>query len=649
MAKGLLGGFRQVFRKIVGLASKGPSLVMSGILIVGVVKIASDCLSETVVLEPVTVKGAEHGPMLEMATQRIATHVAKIQRTGAREWRQHSFTDSDQSFDFQIPGSSLTVDTVVREIVELLPNRRRVVKVSITMGPKGKGRVAAVSISGGRSPKHETCEEEPDGLDKMFECVAIEAMSAIDPLFVASYHLSAEEDKCRRFEAPASTGPVEEMKHRLAELGKHCDFEKTRQAAGKIIFRDRKDDQPWVSYIYGKLHLARADALAKVDEEAQWYEYERAIRRFREFPRKEQPASVKAILMDVYIKNGEAMQKSTTSLKGRGKDQVIEYRLAKAAKIMKEAAAEFGSMDPWSSARASIVAAHGAQSYAWASFAVILGADLRAWVNSILAYNAEPQLSIERGRAAALDSRVQGAILYRQWVIEAGPRHAGEELSFDLDDRGRALLEKANEHFETASRQARHRDNFYVEWGHTLRALRRFDEAVTRYRRAGDIAPKDDEPLLNIAMTLLESARLDPTTRHLFEALRQTSNYLTWAEDGVRLANLVRRVHATLEAAADQGLIARFTSCHARHGRGPTADDKTRKAALKVCVDDVWESLSRQVVAEATRDRIVTQENTPVPRIDAPVVSASVGKPQLGELLLAILAGPGSVQIATSP
>ena len=91
------------------------------------------------------------------------------------------------------------------------------------------------------------------------------------------------------------------------ELREHCSFVKTRRAVGRIIHRERTDDLAWVSYIYGKLHLARAEALAKVDQEAQWYEFERAIKRFREFPHN-QPPSVKAILMEVYMKNGVAMR-----------------------------------------------------------------------------------------------------------------------------------------------------------------------------------------------------------------------------------------------------------------------------------------------------------------------------------------------------
>ncbi len=73
----------------------------------------------TVVLEPVIVKGrgGDGSPTVEMATQQIATYVDKIQRTGAREWRPPSFIDTEQALSIQIPGSSLSVDSVVREIV----------------------------------------------------------------------------------------------------------------------------------------------------------------------------------------------------------------------------------------------------------------------------------------------------------------------------------------------------------------------------------------------------------------------------------------------------------------------------------------------------------------------------------------------------
>jgi hypothetical protein len=630
MAEGRLDRVGQRIETIWGIASKGGlMLVVSAALVVGVVEIVRACLSETVVLEPVIVKGrgGDGSPTVEMATQQIATYVDKIQRTGAREWRPPSFIDTEHALSIQIPGSSLSVDSVVREIVEFLPHRRRVVKVSITASPNGTGHVAAVSISGGRSPKHKTCDanQEPDALDKMFECVAVEAMRVIDPLFAASYLLSVEEKQCRGFKpAAASTNPVDDMKQRLLDLREHCSFTKTRLAVGTIIYRDRKDDQPWVSYIYGKLHLARAEALAKVDREAQWYEYERAIRRFREFPRKDQPASVKAILMDVYIKNGVAMQDSVTSLNRQTDGDVMSYRLSKAAKIMKEAAREFDSADHPSQARAGFVA------------------------NGV-----EPQPRVERGqfdRAAALASHMQGLILYRQWMIETRPRYEGAEFGFADGDRERALLEKANDHFDVASKQARHPYEFYIEWGNTLRALHRFDEAVARYRRAGDISPTSYEPLLNIAVTLLENAWREPTTGNLFEALRHTSSYLTWVSDGGPFTTLPDRIRDVLRAAGDASLEEDFVSCRRAqsvHELEQWVRDMSHTAALKHCVDLARTSLAKQVVEEAARERVVSQENAPAPRIERPVGGTPVGRPQIGERQIGALKH-GTVEVATS-
>src|SRR5262249_1572928 len=132
---------------------------------------------------------------------------------------------------------------------------------------------------------------------------------------------------------------VDEMKQRLADLRNRCSFDKTRQAVGKIIQREREDDQPWVSYIYGQLHLARAEALAKVDREAQWYEFERAIARFGELG-KSQPQSVKASGMQVYMKSGDALLDSVKALDWQNDDGIILHRLMLAGARLEEAADE---------------------------------------------------------------------------------------------------------------------------------------------------------------------------------------------------------------------------------------------------------------------------------------------------------------------
>ena len=607
-------------------------VVVSAALVVGVVEIVRVCMSETVVLEPVIVKGrgGDGGPTVEMATQQIATYVDKIQRTGAREWRPPSFIDTEQALSIQIPGSSLSVDSVVREIVEFLPHRRRVVKVSITANPNGTGHVAAVAISGGRSPKHKTCDanQEPEALDKMFECVAVEAMRVHRPPVRRVLSLSVEEKQCRDFKpAAASTNPVDDMKQRLVDLREHCSFTQTRSAVGTIIYRGRKDDQPWVSYIYGKLHLARAAALAKVDLEAQWYEYERAIRRFREFPREDQPASVKAILMDVYLENGVAIQRSVTSLNWKTHGDVMSYRLAKAAKILREASEEFApAVDPLHK-RAEIVPR-----------------------------GAEAPWSVERGRSdrsAAQESHMQGLIMYQRWMVATRPRYDGAEFGFAEGNLETASLSDAHRHFDTASKQARQSFEFYIQWGNTLRALKRFDEAVAKYRRAGDIAPTSYVPLLNIAVTLLENAVREPTTSKLFDALRHTSSYLTWASDGgpfTAVPTLPDRIADVLRASGDGTLAEDFAYCRwalSVHEADQEVQDMSHTAALKHCVDQARDSLAKQVVEEAARERIVSQENAPVPRIDPPVGGTPVGKTQISERQINAVKR-GTVEVATS-
>jgi tetratricopeptide (TPR) repeat protein len=628
MAEGRLDRVGQVIETIWGIASRGGLfVVVSAALVVGVVEIVRACLSETVVLEPVIVKGrgGDSGPTVEMATQQIATYLNRIQSTGAREWRPPSFVDTERTLSIQIPGSSLSVDSVMRQIVEFLPHRRRIVKVSITASPNGTGHVAAVSISGGRSPKHKTCDasQDPNALEKMFECVAVEAMGVIDPLFAASYLLSVEEVQCRSFKpAAASTNPVDDMKQRLADLRQHCSFAQTRSAVGTIIYRGRKDDQPWVSYIYGKLHLARAGALAKaVDLEAQWYEYERAIRRFREFPWKEQPASVKAILMDVYLENGVAIQRSITSLNWTKDGDVMSYRLAKAAKILKEASDRLDE-------RAEIVP--------------------RA---------AEAPRSIEQRRSdryAAQETHRRGLIAYHRWMVETRRRYDGAEFGFAEGDLETEALLNAHRDFDVASKQARQSFEFYVQWGNTLRALKRFDEAVAKYRRAGDIGSTSYVPLLNIAVTLLENALREPTTDNLFDALRHTSSYLTWASDGgpfTAIPTLPDRIAGVLRASGDRTLAEEFAYCRRSlsvHEADQEVQDMSHTAALKHCVDKARDRLGKHVVEEAARGRVVSQENAPSSCTEPPAGGTPVCKPQIGERQTGALKR-GSAEVATSP
>src|SRR5262249_6814771 len=157
-----------------------------------------------------------------------------------------------------------------------------------------------------------TCpsDDKPGSLSRMFECLAVEAMKVVDPLFAASYILSGEKGKCLQFKGgdPSPINPVADEQRRLEALREHCSFADTRAAVASIVVRGKAEDQAWVSYIYSKLHLARAKALAKIDTEAQWYEFDRAINRFRALSKQEVPASALATQLWAYIRNGLSIQ-----------------------------------------------------------------------------------------------------------------------------------------------------------------------------------------------------------------------------------------------------------------------------------------------------------------------------------------------------
>src|SRR5215470_1958093 len=316
-----------------------PGLVLV-VLVIGIVEVARECLSDTILMEPVIVKGPVGGPTVEMATQQIATYFDKIQGTGAREWRPLAFSEGGPTISIQIPGTPFNVETIIREIASLFPHRRRILKISITANPSGTGYAAAVSISRNGSVNRKTCETDnkPDELGAMFQCITVEAMKIIDPLYAASYALSVEEERCARFQPEhlQTTDLVSERKRLLQVLRDYCSFPLTRSLVSTIIDRGRTHDQPWVSYIYGKLHLARADAVAKVDTEAQWYEFDRAIRRFEasQDPQDKQnklPPTARAIQMATYVKNGVSIQESVRTLDWTTRGDFIRHRLNDAA------------------------------------------------------------------------------------------------------------------------------------------------------------------------------------------------------------------------------------------------------------------------------------------------------------------------------
>jgi tetratricopeptide (TPR) repeat protein len=555
-------------------------------------QVVRECTYDGIVMEPVIVKGpaADGAPTVEMATQQIALYIDKIQRTGAHEWRAHDLAESESTgISIQIPGSSLNVETIVRELAGMFPHRRRVLKVSITANPAGSGYVGAIAISQDGPPTRAICpsDDRQGALGRMFECLAVEAMKVVDPLFAASYVLSVEKEQCAQFKGghPSSITVADEQR-RLELLREHCSFAHTRAVVSSIVVRGKAEDQAWVSFIYSKLHLARARALAKIDTEAQWYEFDRAINRFRALSKQEVPASALATQLWAYIRNGLSIQESVLALdwKDGTKAEIIKHRLATADRFLQEAG---GRLQHLTDGRQ--------KTSAEAAYPVSPAASSQAIVES-----ADP--------LGPMTTSMRGIILYRQWMIQAHRRKGDNDSPFAVGREEEKQLEEAVKLFEASKEYTQHKAPLLMQWGNALRALRQFDDAIAKYRQAGDIETKDYAPLLNVAVTLLDKAAAgDSTLKGLqarFDAMRQTSSYLTWVSDGgpfTTKPTLPSRVAAALAGGREADDFAKCRQDHAQDEAPTEVQHMSHTAALKICVDLARDSLAIRVVEEETR------------------------------------------------
>jgi tetratricopeptide (TPR) repeat protein len=617
MTEGRLGKVGERVETTWGIVSRGGLLALvGGVLAVVGVQVARECLSDGLLLEPVVVKGqiGEGGPTPEMATQQIAIHIDKIQRSGAREWRRLSFAENEPTVSIQIPGSSMTLDGLAREIAELLPQRRRILKVSIVTSPSGAGYVAAVAVSRNGTQRRKTCEvdKQPGALNRMFECIAVEAMKSVDPLYAASYVLSIEEERCSRFERerlPPSNA-VSEMQRLLQVLRDYCAFPRTRAIVASIVRRGNKADQPWVSYIYGKLHLARADAVAKFDSESQRDEIKRAIRRFGETSPDELPASARAILIEAYIKNDLSFQAGIEQLSRSAEADFIKHRLKTAAKGLSIAMERLEK--PAQPRVKSPAAAVTKKPTLWEA----------------VASGIEPAETADDARLASISSHMRGLLKYRKWVIDTRSRYQNGEFGFVEGPAERELMEKVLHYFGEADGRSRQTFEFYVEWGNAHRALGNFIDAIANYRRAGDLAPDSYIPFINVVVASLEKSKISRALDDQFDALLQASSYLTWVSEGGPFTTLLDRIAEALllvndNGAVDDSLVEDFAFCRGAlslYEADPGVSDMSHTAALKYCVDQARDSLARRMV----REEIAREQKNKDPKPSVPPVETKL-------------------------
>ena len=145
-----------------------------------------------------------------------------------------------------------------------------------------------------------------------------------------------------------------------------------------------------------------------------------------------------------------------------------------------------------------------------------------------------------------------------------------------------------------------------MDWGNSLRALGKFDDAADMYLRAADLAPDDFGPRINVAVAYLERVRYGNSPAeplHVLIALGAASNYFAWISGGTPFDGFLNRIEAALSNTGSMGDLALFQSCRPRPQGASEPERMAYVAAAKNCVD--------QVIAQAN-GRVMRSPRSPV-------------------------------------
>ena len=538
-----------------------------------VILVFREVWKDGIVVEPVIVQlpDIKSAPTADLAAQQIAKHIDAIQKAGVGEWRKLYVDQSSNPIDLQVPGAPLTLRASVREIAALFGVTRPTVRASVVVRREPAGYIASVSMAGELGARA-TCEaaDTPAGIDEILECVALSAIAFIDPKVAASYVFRNEEKNCNNLDAaqpPDITGVAREER-RIKNRRDRCAFDKTQVVIARILERGRPEDLPWVPYVFGRIHLARAAALAGIDRAQQLGELDQAIGRFGESLRHmpDSPTAL-AVLIDAYVRKGVSMHEATTGLIwSDDRNSPLQWQLYLAESTFAEAAQKL---------------------------------------------NAIPQ---RRGEALdALVRRLEGQLIYRQWMLMAHRRTRSGAVTVAIGQPAElALLADAAQRYASAAAKGPTPASLYLEWGNVLRASGDFAGAVEKYLRAADLNPSDGTPRLNIAVAFLGRIEHGPAKAdqlHLLVALGATSDYLSWTSNGGPYPGISGRVAHALEKSGNPADAEAFKKCKAPAISvvgSPSDPDIVRwrpAAELKYCVDRAIEQIN---------SRIITADRAPV-------------------------------------
>jgi tetratricopeptide (TPR) repeat protein len=568
---GLRPSFERIAGWLDGLRKVVVAIAVTAAGIIVVAAIVRELAIGGIVIEPVVIKASDgvDAPTPEVAAQQIARHLDRIQRAGAQEWRKAHVDDSIHSIDLQIPGSPLSLGGVAREVVALFGGAPVTVRSALARRPPPAGYSAVTGIAGDPGSMADCPPEREhtlDTLDAVFECIALSAITFHDPKVAASYVFQRERAECKALD----TGVVSEMadlqreEQRIQNRRKSCSFDDTQKLLAKVLDSGRKTDRPWALYIYGQVHMARSAALAGLGLQQQLSELDQAIARFREFQKlmSMSPTAI-AILMEAYLDKGIAIHQSTPRL-GWSDDpaSLLQWRLKLAEQTFAEADAQLNT--------------------------------------------------IPARRSASLDAlvgRLEGLLLYRQWMVAAHRRTKSGVLAVATGQPAELeQLTKATAKFEAADAKTPTSAASLVDWGNVVRAAGKYEEAAALYRRAVDLNA-NSETAVNIVVAYLDQVIAGPQPAdqgQLLKALGALSDYLAWTSGGGPYDQLIPKTKRALAQTGDADEVPTFETClnkalAVENSSDPKIGRWQLAASLKLCVDGAIDRVNARSVGAAAK------------------------------------------------
>lgn len=536
------------------------------ILVIVLAAIVRELAIGGIAIDRVVVKATDtpDTPTPELAAQQIARQLDRIQRSGVQEWRRVNVEDGVRPVDLQIPGAPLSVRNAAREVVALFGLAPVTLRSALTKRSDGK-YAAVMSLAGDHGSMADCPADGGDTLDNVYDCIALNAIASIDPKTAASYMFKREQADCRDLEVGLADLPdLQREQYRISNRRDRCSFGQTQKLIARMMSSTNKADLHWVPYIFGQIHMARAMALVDAGIQQQLSEIDQAIGRFRESQRQMQdsPTAI-AVLMKAFLAKGIIVHQTTARMEWvDDPDSLLQKRLDIADKTFAEAAEQLRQLPK----------------------------------------SRSPNLD-------ALVGRLEGLLIYRQWMIDVHRRTKSGMTTAAVADTAEVVeLEKAAAKYAAAEDKLPASAADLMDWGNILRATGKFDDAIVKYRRAVDLDPSNAEPALNIVITYIdrfERSPGPPDTGNLLVALGSLSDYLAWMSGGGPYKSLQRKVKRLL---ASVGHGQAFEECLNRTiATPPLSAEKVGRwkdaAPFKFCVDGAIDGITKVGIraTEATR------------------------------------------------